>query len=76
MRAKVIGLLACGLFVKLSIVGCGGPAPEAESPTNALGAAPAQGGAAGSGGACTKDTDCKGDRICVKSACADPGAGK
>jgi hypothetical protein len=24
-------------------------------------------------GGCTKDTDCKGNRICVKGACTDPG---
>jgi hypothetical protein len=29
-----------------------------------------QGAAAASG--CTKDTDCKGNRICVSGACVDP----
>jgi len=23
---------------------------------------------------CTKDTDCKGDRVCIKSECVDPKA--
>jgi hypothetical protein len=45
--------------------GAGGPlAPSsASSPTTPT-----------SGAGCSKDTDCKGDRICVQGQCADPKA--
>jgi hypothetical protein len=29
----------------------------------------------GGGGGCAKDSDCKGDRVCVAGACVDPGGG-
>jgi hypothetical protein len=39
-----------------------GAAPSAASPP----------GAASSASGCAKDTDCKGDRVCVQGQCADP----
>jgi len=46
----------------VAVLACGGAAPEAP-------AAPA--GTAQSG-ACAKDTDCKGERVCVNGSCVNP----
>jgi hypothetical protein len=43
------------------------PIPGAATPSPAPSSAPAS-----SGAVCAKDTDCKGDRVCVQAQCADP----
>jgi TolB protein len=54
------------------------PAPAASAPASAGPAAapaPTHGGAApAAGGGCTKDTDCKGDRVCENGHCIAPSA--
>jgi hypothetical protein len=44
-------------------------AAPATAPTTAPAAAPA-----GTNGGCSRDTDCKGDRICVQGSCVEPAA--
>lgn len=58
---------ACG-----GSVGCGGKQmPEANATTT-----PAVPQSSHGGSACTKDTECKGERVCENSACVDPPAAK
>ena len=71
-KSATLAVTSVGLLVALflpavpSLAGCTPIAgPEAESAT------PAAGGAS----ACTKDTDCRGDRICTNGACVDPNGG-
>jgi hypothetical protein len=52
-----------------------GGKPAASAPA-APASAPAPAPASPAGSGCTKDTDCKGDRICVQGACTDPPAPK
>ena len=53
----------------LSLPGCG--AKEVADPASPV---PAAAPGAPAASACTKDTDCKGDRICTRGACVDPNA--
>ena len=51
------------LMMSLAGAGCGPQPPEAPPPAvPTVSAAPA-------GDSCSKDTDCKGDRVCDNSAC-------
>jgi len=47
------------------------PPPPAADPA---GAAPAAVAPAGTNGGCSRDTDCKGERICVQGSCVEPAA--
>ena len=71
LPGEATGAQTLGLFpAVLSLPGCGTPQDTAAQPVTPAG--PATGGAS----ACTKDTDCKGDRICTRGACVDPNAAK
>jgi hypothetical protein len=50
-----------GIYVKATVLKSKGAPTEAQQP------APAQ-----AGGGCQFDTQCKGDRVCVKGECVDP----
>ncbi len=53
----------CAVLVVVLVAGCGS------------GNATSQGGDASAPAGCAKDTDCKGDRICVSGRCNAPGSG-
>jgi len=64
MAVFAVRATACG-----GSVGCGGAEPSAPVPAAVTQSTPAA-------SACTKDTDCKGERVCENSACVDPPAAK
>jgi hypothetical protein len=77
-EARKYAFIGCGHRGTVSCHDVGGvwtcSHPSDMQPDTSTLAAPTPTAATPSGTGCSKDTDCKGDRVCVQGQCADPAA--